>query len=119
MSNKEAIEILKNSEKRSFMWTDGTTDTTELIMGTFNDNVDGMVEKMKHKILIDGNTIIHSNGDKEFIRVAVIHDPSKEGSDAFIWNSAGEKVKHSRERIMLHTDGTEDSEAMRSVFREF
>ena len=70
-----------------------------------------------HKNLMDGETLFHSNGSKEFIIDEPILNPENTGSEQFIWDKSGNKVKHNRIKHTVSKSGEHKTEIMKTVFK--
>ncbi len=75
----------------------------------------GITKKIK-RALAKGETIIHEDKSREWIETIPIHDPTKTGSDEYVWDKSGDRIKCNRIR---HTskDGNRETETLSPVFK--
>jgi hypothetical protein len=59
----------------------------------FNLSMTAHVHKIADKALRSGSTVVWEDGRTEWIERHVHHDPTKEGSAAYIWDKSNNKVK--------------------------
>ena len=91
-------------------------DTLQVYIGS--DAVNTSMPADIRKGLNRGDVVKFSDGTKQFIDSDVIIDTSKTGSDAFIWNAAGDKVKHNRVLVTIDKDGNRSTKVLGSVFKK-
>lgn len=76
-------------------------------------------DRKANRALNAGKRVTWSNGVTEWWTVDVIHNPTKDGSDAFIWDRSGNKVKHRITSHRQHVDGSVIKTTIGHTFRRF
>jgi UDP-N-acetylmuramyl tripeptide synthase len=92
-------------------------DTMNVFIGDSGE-LDKEIAKAIKKGLAKGETVV-IDGVKTFRQHVAIHDSSKQGSAAFIWDKSGERVKHEITEVTIAVDGTRTEEVVGTVFRNF
>lgn len=66
----------------------------------YSDETRAQVEQMIEKALRAGARRVDPDGTETFIAERTIFDPTQSGSDAYVWNASGSKVKARLTRVV-------------------
>ena len=86
----------------------------------YDETTEAAVEtKIASIIEAGGPSRLHADGSREFYRDEVIVRTGREGSERYLWDRSGNKVKHERCRYVVAADGTMTREITKTVFKVF
>ena len=75
-----------------------------------------IIQRRIKRALSNGELVIHEDKSREWISTVPIHDPDKDGSDSYIWDSSGDRIKCNRVRHLVQGDA-HILETLRPVYR--
>jgi hypothetical protein len=90
---------------------------TSSTLYVYDSSTQSRVEKALKRALLDGESVHHADGSREWISDEVITDTTKSGSECFTWAADGNRVKHERCRYTLRKDGVLEKVVLKTVFR--
>jgi len=93
-------------------------DTIEVFIGN-SDQLDKAMADAIRKGLARGLTIKHADGSKEWHTHSAIVNLDKQGSQMFIWDKAGQRVKQNKIRVQISPTGERTETIIGTVFRNW
>lgn len=85
----------------------------------YDDGTEPEIEAKAKRALANGVSVVRADGTEEWITYNPIIDSAKVGSEQYIWDKSGEKVKSEKVRHLKSKDGTITQEVIRTVFKTY
>lgn len=93
-------------------------NTLDIIITSSNEKAEEVIKDLVRKALKKGEKVIR--GDTEqWVHNEVIHDPTKPGSEGYIWDKSGNRCKHNRVLYTRVAGGDVTSEITGTSYREW